>query len=590
MNPTRRVLRCLSLALALGVAPLCASADAPTMLSVPRWAQFDTLDPTRSFDIASDQVLREVYSTLLTYAYLERPYRMVPDLLESLPTLSADQLTLTFTLRRGVRFHDNACFPGGQGREVTSDDALYMIRRFADARVNDKSWFAMDGAVVGLDAYHAATLKAAPGVELVAGDVAGLRKVDASTFSIRLTHPNPLFLYALTFTSTSIVPVEAVRFYKDRFGVNPVGTGPFHLDKEADRKGVLRLARNPNYFGVYPSLGEPGDAGRGLLKDAGKRLPLVDVLEMPLIEENQPGALKFLHGELDARILDRANFARLVKREADGSFRINDEYASRFGVTYATVPGIVYVALNLKDPVLGKNKALRQALAAAIDPQADIDTLLNGRGRVLNSVVPYELAGNERDTGAPTHHRDLALARKLMAEAGYPGGAGLPPLTLSFYLTDSDTHNRFDLLRAQFAAIGVQLRSSFADVPTFTKAISDGNFQLAYYDWTADYPDAEDFYQLLYSRNAAPANIGAYANRAYDQAYEASRLMVNGPQRFAYFRIMNALIADDAPLIGLFNPLRFAVHQKWVSNYKRNPLVVEMPFLRVDPVAKAKGL
>ncbi|MEO5687414.1 MAG: ABC transporter substrate-binding protein [Burkholderiaceae bacterium] len=590
MKPMRRALCCLCLLLSASIAPRAASADEPTVLTVPRWAQFDTLDPTRSFDIASDQVLRMVYSTLLTYSYLERPYKMTPDLLEAMPTLSADKLTLTFKLRRGVHFHDNPCFAGGKGRELTSDDVLYAIKRFADDRVNKQSWFAMSGAVVGLDAYHAASLKAAPGVELLALDVAGLHKIDATTFTIKLTHDNPLFLYALTFTPASIVPVEAVRFYKDRFSVNPVGTGPFHLDKEADRKGVLRLLKNPNYYGVYPNVGEPGDAAKGLLKDAGKRLPLVDVLEMPLIEENQPSALKFLHGELDARTLDRANFAKLVKREADGSFRVNDEYASKFGVTYATVPGFVYVALNFKDPILGKNKALRQALAAVIDEQADIDTLLNGRGRLLNSIVPYELAGNERDTGAPTHKKDLALAKKLMADAGYPGGAGLPPLTLTFYLTDSDTHNRFDLLRAQFAAIGVQLKSSFQDVPTFTKAISDGNFQLAYYDWTADYPDAEDFYQLLYSKNVAPANIGAYANPAYDKAYEASRLMSNGAARYAYFKTMNALIADEAPLIGLSNPMRFAIYQKWVSNFKRNPLVVETMFLRVDPVARKKGL
>jgi oligopeptide transport system substrate-binding protein len=590
MKPLRRALCCLSLLSCAGLAPLAASADAPTVLTVPRWAQFDTLDPTRSFDIVSDQVLRELYSTLLTYAYLERPYKMVPDLLESMPTLSADKLTLTFKLRAGVRFHDNACFPGGKGREVTSDDVIYTIKRFADDRVNKQSWFAMDGAVVGLDAYHAATLKAAPGVELIAGDVAGLHKVDATTFTIRLTHDNPLFLYALTFTSSSVVPVEAVRFYKDRFSVNAVGTGPFHLDKEADRKGVLHLVRNANYHGVYPSVGEPGDAAKGLLKDAGKRLPLVDALDMPLIEENQPSALKFLHGELDARTIDRANFTKLVKRQADGSFRVNDEYASKFNVAYSTVPGIVYVALNFKDPLFGKNKALRQALAAVIDPQQDIDTLLNGRGRLINSIVPYELAGNERDTAAPPHKKDLALARKLLADAGYPGGAGLPPLTLSFYLTDSDTHNRFDLLRAQFAAVGVQLKSSFADVPTFTKAIADGKFQLAYYDWTADYPDAEDFYQLLYSKNVPPGNIGGYANPAYDKAYLASRLMVNGAPRYAVFKTMNALIADDAPLIGLFNPMRFVIYQKWVSNYKRNPLVVESSFLRVDPVAKKKGL
>ena len=590
MKTIHRALCSLLLTVA-ALAPAVARADEPTVLTMPRYAQFDTLDPVQAFSTLSDQLLQSVYSTLLNYAYLERPYKMEPGLLAAMPTLSADRLTLTFKLRGGVRFTDSPCFPGGKGRVVTSDDVLYSIKRFADGRLNDKTWWAMKDAVQGLDAYHAATLKAAPGVDLTGGDVAGLRKVDATTFTIRLTHDNPLFLYAFAMTATSIVPSEAVRFYKDRFGLNPVGTGPFRADKELDRKGVIRLLKNPDYYGVYPSVGEPGDAARGLLKDAGKRLPLVDVLELPLIEENQPGALKFLRGEIDWRFLDRANFAKLIRRAPDGSFAVADEYASRFGISYTTAPGIVYVGLNMKDPILGRNKALRQALAAAIDVQAEIDVLLNGRGRKLDSIVPYELPGNERDTGAPPHHRDVALAKRLLADAGYPGGAGLPPLTMSFYLADSDTHNMFDLLRAQFAAIGVQLKGAFQDVPTFLKATGSGNFQLAYYDWTADYPDAEDFYQLLYSKNVAPGpNISAYANPAYDRAYEASRLMPNGPARYAYFKTMNALIEDDAPLIGLFDPLRFGIFQKWVGNFKRNPLTIENNYLRVDPVAKRKGV
>jgi ABC-type transport system substrate-binding protein len=519
MTGLRRALSCLCLFVVAGIAPTAAAAAEPAVLTVPRYAPFETLDPQRAFDAVSDQVLRATYSTLLAYAYLERPYKMVPDLLAAMPALSADRLTLTFRLRPGARFNDNACFPGGRGRAVTSEDVLYSLRRFADARINDKSWFAMDGAVVGLDAFHAATLKAAPGDDLSGLDVAGLRKLDATTFTIRLTHANPLFLYSLALISTAIVPVEAVRFYKERFGVNPVGSGPFYLAKEAERKGVLHLLKNPNYYGVYPDVGEPGDAARGLLKDAGRRLPLVDVLDMPLIEEAQPAALKFLRGELDWRLLDRANFAKLVRRDPDGRFRVADEVAGRFGIDYTTAPANIYVAVNMKDPLLGRYKALRQALSAAIDVQAQIDVLFNGRGRRLDSIVPYELPGNERETGATLRRQDLALAKRLLAEAGYPGGVGLPPLTISFYLTDADTHNQFDQMRSQLAAIGVQLKASFADMPTFLKATGGGNFQLACYDWTADYPDPENFYQLLYSKNAAPGpNIASYANPAYDRA------------------------------------------------------------------------
>ncbi|HEY8974627.1 MAG TPA: ABC transporter substrate-binding protein, partial [Burkholderiaceae bacterium] len=398
------------------------------------------------------------------------------------------------------------------------------------------------------------------------------------------------FLYALTLSSTDIVPVEAVRMYKERLSVTPVGTGPFMATGPLDRKGTLRLVRNPGYYRTYPSTGAPGDAGKGLLKDAGRRLPFVDVLELPLIEEPQPAALKFLRGELDRRELDRANFTRLVARAPDGTLRPADGYAGKF--TLASEPGgnAIYISVNMRDPVLGRNKALRQAIAAAIDPQSDIDVLWNGRGIAMQTLVPVELAGSAHDTAAPPHKRDVALARKLLAQAGFPDGKGLPPLAMRFPSSDAATRNEFDFFKAQLAAIGVQLTGDFDDTPTFTKALDAGNFQLASYSYYADYPDAEDFYQMLYGRNVSPGpNYGAFANAAYDKAYEASRYMVNGPKRFELFRTMDAIVRDEVPLIPLRESLRVDTVQPWVANYKRNVFTTEMQFMRVDMAAKRKG-
>ena len=585
-----------ALALAALAALACAlvtpaHAQEKSVLTVPRITQFESLDPPRGFGQTEEQVLRQVYSTLVAYAYLERPYKLEPDLLEAMPTLGADKVTYTFRLRQGVRFVDNACFPGGKGRELTSDDVLYSLKRYADGNINSKSWFAMQGAVVGLDDYRAATVKAGPGADLTSRDVAGLHKVDARTFTIRLTHANALFLYALAMAPTSVVPREAVQFYKDRFALNPVGTGPFMATRQLDRKGVIRLVRNPHYHRTYPSVGEPGDAARGLLRDAGKRLPLVDELEMPLIEEQQPAALKFLRGELDWRPMDRANFSKMVLRNPDGTFRLTPEFAGRFAISDVPSLETDYMLVNMRDPLLGGNKLLRQALAAAFDAQAIIDVLWNGRGRRLNSLVPYDLPGNERETGAVARPHDLAQARKLLAQAGYPDGKGLPPLTISFFQTHVAAHNEFDLLRAQLAAIGVQAKGVFMDQPTFTKAAENGNYQLASFGWEADYPDPEDFYQLLYGRNAPPAsNWTGYANPAYDKAYEASRFMANGPERLAYLRKMNALIADDVPMIVTFDPLKFESVQNWVGNFKRNLLAQEHMYLSVDMARKRKGV
>ena len=579
------------LATALACASLTASAQEPAVLTVPRLAQFDTLDPQRGFGLYTDQAQRQLYSTLLTYAYLERPYKLEPDLLESMPLLGADKVTYTFRLRKGVRFIDNACFPGGKGRELTSDDVLYSLRRFADANVNIQSFFAMEGAVVGLDAYRAATAKAGPAADLSKIDVAGLRKIDNYTFTIKLTHENPLFLYALTIEPTAIVPVEAVQMYKDRFSLNPVGTGPFMATAQVDRKGTMHLLKNPSYHRVYPSVGMPGDAGKGLLKDAGKRLPLVDVLDMPLIEEAQPAALKFLRGEVDKRSLDRANFTKMVRRAPDGTPQLVAEYARKFDLFNAPAGNMVFINVNMRDPVLGKNKLLRQAIAAAIDASAVVNVIWNGRGIPLNSVVPVDLAGNEHDTAAPPRKRDLALAKRLLAEAGYPDGKGLPPLTVRHAAIDTDTRNEFDMIKAQVAAIGVQLVGDFNDTPTFTKAMDAGNFQLAYYAWYADYPDAEDFYQLVYGKNVAPGpNSGAFANAAYDKGYEAMRAMVNGPQRYEIFKQLNAILRDEVPLIPVYESMRSDSVQKWVGNYRRNIFTTEMQFMSVDMAAKKRGL
>ena len=169
-----------------------AQVAAPSkVLRMARTGPFESLDPPRQFSLTSNDIVSMAYNTLLRYAYLERPYKLEPDLLERLPELAADKLTYTLRLKKGIRFHDNACFPGGQGREMTADDVLYSLRRFADARVNNKSWFAMEGAVAGLDAWRAASARAAPGADLSQAPIEGLRKIDSHTLAIKLVKPQP---------------------------------------------------------------------------------------------------------------------------------------------------------------------------------------------------------------------------------------------------------------------------------------------------------------------------------------------------------------------------------------------------------------
>jgi ABC-type transport system substrate-binding protein len=344
------------------------------------------MDPVRAFEDNSSLLQELAYSTLLTYAWLERPYRLEPDLLERLPERSADGLSYQFTLRRGVMFHDDACFPGGKGRELVADDVLFNLRRFADARLNQESWFLLEDMLVGLDEYRAATLKAPPEADLSGTAVAGLVKQDSHRFTLRLKRENTLFLYAFASPATSIVAPEAAKVDGERLATHPVGTGPYRL-KDFERKGVIRWVRHAGYHRSYPAAAVRAMPRTGLLKAAGRRRPFVETLEMPLIEESQPRILKFLRGELDLVNLDRAAIDRMLRRE-NGRYQLLPEYTQRFTLYQSERLTAMYLWINQKDPLLGRNKALRQAIAHLLDVPGDIETVQRGAAQPLEASSP----------------------------------------------------------------------------------------------------------------------------------------------------------------------------------------------------------
>jgi oligopeptide transport system substrate-binding protein len=350
------------------------------------------------------------------------------------------------------------------------------------------------------------------------------------------------------------------------------------------------LQRNPHYHDTYPTAGAPGDEQKGLLAAAGKKLPLLDEVELPLMEEAQPRMLKLMKGQLDWVAIDRDNFSKLAFKDDEG-FHLKSEYEGKL-VLYAE-PDLRtdYFVFNMKDPIIGRNKALRQAIAHSIDVSKVVQQMLNGRGEMLTSIVPIAIAGSQRDVSSQWYERDLAMAREKLAEAGYPDGDGLPPLVIEERGSTTQTRQHFEFVRAELAAVGIVAEGNFQSFSAFLQRIEAGNFQIAEKAWGADYPDAENFYQLLYSRNEAPGpNHGSYHSQEYDALYERIRSMENGPERYALFARMNDIIREDLPILFTFNPTLVGLHQPWVKNFKRN-VMLEAPlkYLDVDTAAKAKG-
>jgi ABC-type transport system substrate-binding protein len=547
-----------------------------------------SLDPVKQFDAASAELVSNVYDSLLEYHYLKRPYELAPNLLTKLPELSADGLTYSFELREDVKFIDDACFPGGKGRALTVDDVIYSLKRFAHGSLNVKSYVLMEGTVAGMNEFRAETVK--PGADMNKLEITGLKKLDDHHFTMTLTRKNPLALLPLAATQTAIVAREAVEKYGEEFERHPVGTGAFRL-KDLQRRGVTVLEKNPNYHLTYPTDGMPQDEAAGLLATKGQKLPLIDEVHLPLIEEPQPAMLKFLNGGMDWIGMDRDNFVKMAFKDETG-FHLQPEYASKFEIYSEDMLSTEYWSFNLKDPLIGKNKALRQAIAYALDSAGFIAKMRNGRGQVLSTIVPAPIAGSQRDIKVEWYSPNLELAKQKLAEAGYPGGKGLPELTVEIRSSTTQSRQDFEFNRAELEKAGIKIKASFQTFSAWLQRIESGNFQIAISGWQADYPDAENFYQLLYGPNKVPGpNQSSWDDAEYNKLFEEARFMENGPERFELFKKMHARIYNDVPVIFVFSGTAVGLRQKWVKSFKRH-MMIDVPFkyFDIDPKLKAAGV
>ncbi|MFW7380226.1 MAG: ABC transporter substrate-binding protein [Oligoflexus sp.] len=529
-----------------------------------------SLDPMRQFDQASNQVCSNIYDTLLTYHYLKRPYQLEPLLLEKMPEKQEDGVTYLFTLKKGVRFHDNEAFPEGKGREMVADDVIYSLKRFADANVNNLSYVLMEGYIAGLDEFRHKTSELGKETDYEKLDVAGLKKVNDYQFTITFTRDNPLALYPLAFGGTSIVPREAVEKFGEDFANNPVGTGPFYM-KDYSRRGNMILAKNPHYHQTYPTEGAEGDKENGLLAAAGKQLPLVDEVHLPLIEEPQPAMLRFRRGDSNWIEMNKDDFNNMAYKDENGQFKLKPEVEGKFQLYSEPSLSSSYMKFNMRDSLLGKNKALRQAIAYALNSAEFVELLYNGRGTALTTIVPLTIQGNQNQIGDFWYQANVEKAKEKLKEAGFPGGKGLPEIVIEYRHTNTDTRQQFEFVRNQLAQVGIKVSGNFQTFSNFLQKTESGNYQIADAGWAADYPDAENFYQLLFSENKAPGpNDGNFDHPRYDELYQKIRYMENGPERFELFKEMNQIIQDEVPVLLRFNPVEMGLLSNDVRNFKLN--------------------
>ena len=224
----------------------------------------------------------------------------------------------------------------------------------------------------------------------------------------------------------------------------------------------------------------------------------------------------------------------------------------------------------MKDPVLGGNKLLRQALSRAFDFPA-WQRFFNGRIDPAPSPVPQGVDG-VLDEPSP-YSFDLEDAKRLLALAGYPDGIDPATgrrlvLTLSIGRATQDSREAGELLASFFAKIGVKLELSFHVWGEFLSAVNEGRVQMYMMGWVGDYPDAENFLQLFYSKNSSPGpNHSCYSSAAFDAAYDAAMSATDESVRCEYWRECQRIVREDCPWIFTHYPKSYSLVRPRVGNY-----------------------
>lgn len=554
------------------------------VLNLSSTAEIKGFDPINAGDLYSGREISKIYEGLLEFHYLKMPYTLVPNLAEEMPQVSADGLVYTFKIRPGVMFQDDAAFAAGKGRELEAKDFVFSIKRLADSKLNSEGWWVLDGKIKGLNEWRDKNSKL-PATNYDE-EVEGLKAVDKYTLQFTLAKPFPQFLYSLAMPFTYAVAREVTDKYGKEFLNHPVGTGPYKLEAgKFDQTKTIIYVKNPTFRKkLYPSDASP--EFQNLLADAGKQLPLVDKVIVHVMVESQPAWLKFNKGELDFYGIPKDNFGTAIKDN-----KLTPDLSGK-GMVLSITPllDVTYTGFNYENKLF-QNVNLRRAMYLAYDEGKANELFYNNTSFPAQSIVPPGIVGNMPDYKNPWKGPNLELAKKTLAEAGYPEGKGLPEIT--YDISDSTTSRQMaEFFVKQMEQIGVKIKIVASPWPEFMAKVKKKSVQMFGMAWGADYPDAENFLQLLYGPNKSPgANSSNYDNPEYNKMFEKAALMQDSPERSKLYEELTKYVADNVVLMYNMHRQSYTLQQSWLRNYHTSDLHHNnVQYLNIDNEVKAQTL
>lgn len=531
-----------------------------------------TMDPAQSATKYSNIMVTAIFDTLYEYKYLKRPYELKPSLAEGFPVISADGLTYTFTLKKGIYFTDDPSFKDGKGRELIAEDVVYSLKRQFDPNTRPQGTWLWQSRIVGLDEWKKAGSHYAKVVE-------GLKSTSRYQLVVKLTHPYPQFMYTLAMGFAAVVAREVVEKYGQEITIHPVGSGPWILKSFNTKKAVL--VKNPKYRKEVMDLDgydEQEHGFSGIKSLAGKTLPIVDQVEVNFMKQPAARWNSFTKGnEIQNASLPIEQTDNVVDQIKP--LKLKTDYLKKYQAMLDPEFGFVYTNFNMDDGDIGynksperekMNKALRCAIRQSFDWEKRIKRFYNGIGDPFPGIIPPGIDGYDKTLSNSSVQPDFKKSKELLKKAGWNKN-NLPEL-VSHSVASVRGRQFFEQFRSGLLKIGypknkVKLKS-YATFGDFSQAVKNRKAMLIGMGWGLDYPDSENVLQLFYGPNASPgSNSANYQNAEYDALYKKSSVMLPSPTRTEIYKKMNKILIDDCVTISGFSRTAVLMWHKDVKVY-----------------------
>ena len=588
----RGAMKCLS-ALVLGLAvlaqqPALAQAAAKKVLRVAFNTPETSFDPVQISDLYSRTITPHIFEGLYQYDHLARPAVIKPLTAAAMPEVSPDFTTWTVRVTPGIFFADDPAFKG-KPRELTARDYVYSILRTADPANRSEIWtYIASLKIAGLAAKRQKHLDDKTPFDYDS-EPEGLRTLDRYTLQFRLQAPDPRFGSNLASSDNlGAVAREVVEFYGARIGEHPVGTGPFRL-KSWRRSSMIVLERNPDYRGRFYDAEPAADDVEGqaiLARLRGKRLPIVDEVQISIIDEDQPMWLSFLNGEIDALVSKTGSVpGNFVVQAMPGGVLAPNLAKHGIQGRQSVNPDIAITYFNMEDPVVGGYTAEKVALRRAIGlahghrPRDQDHPPRPGHpGAVEHRALHHRLrpAFQER-VGRPRPGARERPARRLRlsSTATVTAGATCPtarPLLLNKATQPEQIYRQFDeLFRKNMEAIRVKVRFETGQWPEHLKKARAGKLQIWALGSSAAGTDGQSALYRLHGPQSGSQNLARFKLAEFDALYERMARLPDGPEREALFFEAKKIAVAYMPYKPTVHRISTDLWYPWLIGYRRPP-------------------